>query len=134
MYSLLHHAKSSLFEKLTPDLRKTLDRAIIDRTPATYRALFEHFKLREHGVSFAALCRYAKRIRDASTLGRVAECISPDAKETEKLIPRIVAQQLIDTLFEPNPSSRAIHRLADAYRMASKTADAPQTIPVPDYP
>lgn len=115
MLTLVDHAKSSLFRKLAPAQRNELDRAIIDRTPPTYRGLYDRFQLAALGMSFAALCRYAKRIRYVSTLGRVAEFTAMDPKKAEGLVAQLVGQHFLDLLLTPEPDHRKITRLANTY-------------------
>ena len=56
-------SKSSLFEKVPPDLRRQVNQALIDRDPHTYQGVFDKFNLAAFGVSFTAFYNYGKRIR-----------------------------------------------------------------------
>src|ERR1041385_6091660 len=116
MFALLDHAKSSVFAKLPPDLRSALDRAIIDRSPPTYRGLYGHFKLHSLGISFSALCRYAKRVRDASTLGRLTEFAASGMPNVLSRLPDLVGFRLLNVLCEHEPAYREIARMAQTYR------------------
>lgn len=113
--------QSSLYEKLAPDFRRRLDQAIVDHDPPTYRALFDKFKLADHSVSFMAFYRYARRIRLNAALLGIAELTMPEGARLNKLLPDLIGQRLLDACFDEETSARTLHRLADAYRIASRT-------------
>ena len=48
------NSRSSVFEKLTPDLRRAVNVAIIERCPANFRAIWMQFELGTFGVSVIA--------------------------------------------------------------------------------
>jgi len=46
------NSRSSVFEKLPPDLRRAVNVAIIERCPANFRAIWMQFELGKFGVSY----------------------------------------------------------------------------------
>ena len=108
--------RSTLLEKLPRETLSNLESAIIHRTPPTFRACFEEFSLADHGISFSAFYRFARRLRDQARLTRLAEISETQPETALAAIPQLVANQLVDVLTTENPSSRTVARLANAYR------------------
>jgi hypothetical protein len=108
-------SQSSLLTKLDADTRRRLDRAIIDRSPPTYRGLYETFELADMDVSFTAFYYYARRLRLRASLLELARLEAPDDANLDKQILPLLAQRLLETLLEEGISSRTILRLAHAY-------------------
>jgi len=115
-------SKSSLFEKLDPNLRRKLDRAILNRDPPTYKAAYARFNLADLGVSFAAFYAYARRLRLNAALAESASLVVPDGRDRAALLPEIVADRLLEALLDDDASPAAIERLAYAYRVAHSAA------------
>ena len=97
-----HNAQSSLYEKLTPDERTAIDRAIAFRDPPTYTAVFKKFALEKKGLSFAAFYRYARRIRRQVELIRISDLTGPDPSQTRDMVHRLVGSTLVEMLGEPD--------------------------------
>jgi hypothetical protein len=114
-------SRSTLFEKLPPDLRRRLDQAIIDHDPPRYRALHAKFNLAAHGVSFTALYRYARRLRLQADMLHVASLALPDSPDVAESLPTLLAYRLLDALNDESSSPRMLHRLVDAWRIATTT-------------
>src|SRR5439155_17357609 len=62
--SLLPYSKSSIFEKLSPDLRAQVDQALINRDPASYKDVYARFRLGDFGVSTTSFNVYGRQIRE----------------------------------------------------------------------
>ena len=56
---------NSLHDKLEPDLRKQIERDLVERPPgrAAYVEVYEHYGLQEKGISFTAMARYGAYLR-----------------------------------------------------------------------
>lgn len=118
-----HNTCSSLYEKTTPDDRRKIDRAIVNRDPPTYRGVFEKFSLAAKGVSFTAFYNYARRIRSAATRLHLAGLAAPDQADAALAVPRLLASLLVDTLlYAEDAAPAAIHRLTQSYASAVNTA------------
>src|ERR1051325_4432264 len=91
------NTRSSLFEKLTPDLRRALDVAIIERDPPTLAAIWMEHKLADHGISYSAFYRYARRLRDRATLAEIADLSTDDGLDLENPIRRLLPPSAVDT-------------------------------------
>jgi len=114
-------SRSSLLAKLPADLRLKLHQAIIDRDPPTYRALFCKFNLTGHGISFTAFYRYARRLRHQADLLDLAQLALPEDADVPAAIHNLISHRLLESLLHDDPSPRALHRLTEAYRIATAT-------------
>jgi hypothetical protein len=121
--AVLNHlpTQSSLFAKLTPDLRRQIDKAIADHTPPTYRAIFDHFKLADRGVSFTAFYYYARRIRASASLLQMADLAGPDDATLGNVLPQLIGSRLLDACIDEDIPTGTLCRLVDAYRMVQQT-------------
>ncbi|HVP09703.1 MAG TPA: hypothetical protein VMV94_00790 [Phycisphaerae bacterium] len=114
--------RTAIYDKLSPDLRRAIDRAVVDRDPPTFRGVYERFRLADHGVSFHSLYRYARRLRAQAHRLRLADLVVPDDAALGDTMPRLIAQQLLTTLiYEETATPSEIHRLTCAYRTATQT-------------
>jgi hypothetical protein len=114
-------SRSTLFEKLPADLRRRVDQAIIDHDPPTYRAMFAKFKLADHGVSLTAFYYYARRVRAEAEMLHLAALALPESPDVAKSLPALLAYRLLDALNDEGSSPRMLHRLVDAWRIATNT-------------
>lgn len=114
-------SKSSVFERTDPDLRRGIDQALIDRQPPTYKAVYDTFNLRAHGVSFTAFYYYARRVRVAAALAELARTTLPEGASIHDLLPQVLSHRLLEAAIDEDASPRTLQRLADAYRVASQT-------------
>ena len=110
---------SSVLEKVPADLRQKVDRAVIDRDPPTYRALFKKFDLAERGVSLTAFFYYARRLRAQAELIQLAQLALPEGDDIAEALPRILAHRLFDAAADEAASPLTIQRLADAWRIVN---------------
>jgi hypothetical protein len=114
--------QSSLYEKLDPDLRKKLDRAIAQRQPPTLQACYESHALAALGVSRAAFYRYARRVRQQAELHHVAELVHPGDSNPARYLPELIRRQLIEMLLHDEQAQPlAIHRLVTAVVKAKRS-------------
>jgi hypothetical protein len=116
--------QSSLYEKLTPDLRRRIDRAIADHEPVTYQGLFDKFELAAHGVSFMAFYRYARRIRTNVALAEFAQLSLPDGAPADQFLPEVVGQRFLAAALDDETPATTLYRLAHAYRIANEASYA----------
>ncbi|HKQ48382.1 MAG TPA: hypothetical protein VJZ71_09965 [Phycisphaerae bacterium] len=115
--------RSSVFEKTTPELRRKLDRAILNYDPPGYRALYKKYGLPELGVSFTAFYYYARRLRRRAAATDMALTALPDERDSVRLLPGLVGQCLIDQLMTGDDASpQAVYRLMLAYTAAINNA------------
>ena len=115
--------KSTLCQKLDPEERRKLNRAIVDRTLPTYKSCYEHFRLADRGIGFFAFYRYARRLRDHVAAAQLAALTMPDAPPTAVVdaVIRMLAHRLLDAAFDESASPKTIERLAQAYRNTIQT-------------
>lgn len=113
--------QSSLYEKLDPDLRKELDRAIVERRPASLQVCYDDFGLKARGISRAAFYRYAQRLRKEAELHHIAEMVRPDDPDAGRYAPELIKRRLLDLLLnDENASPASIHRLTIAAAKAGR--------------
>ncbi len=112
---------SSLFEKISPDFRRQIDEAIVDRSPPTYRAIYEHFCLPDFAISFSAFYRYARRLRFHAAAFDQAELAMPEGADLIDLLPQLLAHRLLEAVIDEAASARTIQRLAEAWRITAGT-------------
>lgn len=113
--------QSSIFEKTDPDFRRRLDQALIDHDPPTYRAAFNKFNLADKGISFAAFYRYARRIRAHAAMIELTRSALPDDCDPAAIVPKLLADRLLDAAIDESSSPRTLQRLTDAWRFAAQT-------------
>lgn len=116
-------SRSTILEKIPADLRGDIDRAVVNRDPPTYRAVFEKFDLARRGVSLTAFYYYARRIRARAEWVHIAELAAEGRPEEDvtEFLPRILAHRLFDAAIDESTSPRTLQRLADAWRVAAAT-------------
>jgi hypothetical protein len=118
-------SRTTIYDKLSPDLRHALDQAIVDRDPPTFRAAYDKFRLEAAGVSFYAFYRYARKLRTQADRLHLAELTLPDDAELGDAMPRLIGQRLLETLiYEETASPEALQRLTRAYRIATEASFA----------
>ncbi|MFQ5501708.1 MAG: hypothetical protein ACE5EQ_05330 [Phycisphaerae bacterium] len=115
--------KSSILKKISPSLRRHLDRSIIERDPPTYREIFAFFQLPEMGVSFTAFYRYARRIRLEFEFIHNAALAFPDDLNVHTILPDLIAARLLEIINDPDnpPRSSTILQLTQAHKSATQT-------------
>jgi hypothetical protein len=113
--------RSSVFEKTTPDLRRKLDRAIVNYDPPGYLALFKKFGLTELGVSYQAFYNYARKLRRRAAARETIQASLADEQQVVKSLPALLGQFLIDQIMGNDQAApSAIYRLMLAYTAALK--------------
>ncbi len=112
---------SSIFEKTTPALRREINKALIDRDPPTYKGVFAKFKLSGAGITYHAFYRYARRVRSQAAMFEMTEATATAGTDLPALLPKILAQRLLEVLAFEDVSPRHIQRLTDAYKTAVNT-------------
>ena len=112
---------SSLFEKLSAEVRRRLDQAIIDREPAGYRALFAKFDLAKQGVSFTAFYYYARRLRAQTDMLHVADLAGLDGLDVAGALPTLMAYRVFEAANDEDTSPLVLQRLVNAWRTAVNT-------------
>ena len=92
------NSRSSLFEKLPPDLRRALDVAIAEHVPPTFRAVWMQFELANFGVSFPAFYRYARRVRERVNLIEAAALAGEDDAGVDAVLKKLTGRRALDLL------------------------------------
>src|SRR5437867_11081331 len=116
------NSQSSIFEKLPPELRHQIDIAIIERVPPTYAAVWMHFKLADHRVSFTAFYRYARRLRDRANVAEIANLANDDDADIDSAIRKLAARQVLELLLNNDEiAPKDIAALISAHRHAAQT-------------
>ncbi|MFH1418918.1 MAG: hypothetical protein ABII12_11625 [Planctomycetota bacterium] len=114
-------SNSSIFERITSDRRREINKAIIDREPPTYKGVFAKFKLADSGITYHAFYRYARRVRSQVAMFEMAEATSGAGTDLPAVLPKALAQRLLEVLAFEDVSPRHIQRLTDAYKTAVNT-------------
>jgi hypothetical protein len=110
-----HGNISTLFEKLDPSRRKKIDACILNRQPASIRAIHEKFHLTDAGISYHVLYRYARSLRDEQSTDILDENVLAGRVDLPAKIPELLACRLTELLLHEDPSELAIQRLTNAY-------------------
>jgi len=120
--------RNSILKKLSPSLRRQLDRSIADRDPPTYRETFALFQLAEQGISYSAFYRYARKVRLEIEFIHTAAIAFPDGRSIHAILPNLIAARLLEIINDPDnpPKSEVILRLTRAHRAATQTLIAIQ--------
>ena len=92
------NCRSSVFEKLPPDLRRAVNVAIIEHCPPNFRAIWMQFELGKFGVSYYALYRYARRLRDRVNLVEAAGLAAEDDPGLDGAIRKLADRRLFELL------------------------------------
>lgn len=116
------NGRSSMYEKITPDLRRKVDIALLERVPATYIEVYMTFKLHEHAVTYMSFYRYARRLRDRANVAELANLDEETDTNLNPALNKLAARQLLEILlnehdFEPrvlNFLTAILHRLNTA--------------------
>lgn len=107
---------SIVFDKIDAPLRREINIAIIERKPPTFKAVHQKFELAAKGVNYHAFYRYARRIRAEAALFQTLSTTLGVEADLPRLLPRALAQRLLESLAFENPSPRAVQRMTDSYR------------------
>lgn len=116
--------RSSLFDKLPDDLRRRLDLAIVHRIPPTFKAVWMQFELAKFGVSFSALYRYARRLRDRINLAEAVLIADDDQPDIDAAIQKLLSRRVLELLMHTGAAdcAREIAALVSASRKGARTA------------
>lgn len=116
--------QSSLFDKLPPDLRHQLDLAIIHRIPPTFKDVWMQFELAKFGVSYSALYRYARRLRDRANLAEIADLAAENDGDTHESVQKLLSRRLVELLLHTGGAdcTKEIAAITSALRKGVKTA------------
>jgi Protein of unknown function (DUF3486) len=110
---------SSVVTNLPPDLRKQLDRAILDQQPNSLADCHEAFDLHSFRISLPALYRYGRRLRERQDLCEAAARVHPDDPDVTAFLPTLLGRRLLSILLDDeNATPETLHRLTLAYRAA----------------
>jgi hypothetical protein len=113
-------SKSSMFAKTDPVLRRRIDRALVERQPATYKGVYEEFRLHSLGISFTAFYTYASRLRaNAASMG-LAEVALPEGTAVSDMLPELLGNRLFEASMDEEATPGTLYRLAQAYRIANE--------------
>jgi hypothetical protein len=111
-------SKSSMFAKTDPMLRRRIDRALVERQPATYKGVYEEFRLHSLGISFTAFYTYASRLRaNAASMG-LAEVALPEGAAVSEMLPELLGNRLFEAAMDEDATPGTLYRLALSYRIA----------------
>ncbi len=117
-------SQSTLYQKLTPDERRKLNRAIVDRTLPTYRACYEHFRLADRDIGFYVFYRYARNLRRRAAVTDLADATCPEGADPVALneaISRLLAYRLIEAADDETTDSHELLRLTRAYHLSLRS-------------
>src|SRR5262245_31632843 len=110
---------SAVFEKLTPEFRAKIDRAIVDRACPTYKAIHATYKLEQHGINYVAFWRYAHRLRNDAELMQFDDLLHPEDDKLPDAMPRLVYQRLFRAVTQDG-STREVRDLVTSLKGVSK--------------
>jgi hypothetical protein len=89
---------STLLEKLHPDYRRGLDRAIIERDPPSLADVFARFHVASKGISRSAFYRYAARLRASAALIESAELAIPEGRDPVDALTKLLDSEFLRCL------------------------------------
>ena len=116
-------SRSSIFEKTSPELRRKLERAILNYDPASYLAIFKKYDLPAHGVSYTSFYCYARKLRTRASVHQAVDFDGPDDDSLVEALPRLIAQFLVDQIMANDATGAdTIYRLTLAHRAALENA------------
>ena len=117
------NSRSSVFEKLSPDLRRAVDVAIIEHCPSSFQAIWMQFELGKFGVSFYSLYRYARRLRERVNLAEAAGLAAEDDPALDQAIEKLATRRLFQLLLETDGAdlNKEITALLAAHSRSTKT-------------
>ncbi len=117
------NSRSSLFEKLPPELRRAVNVAIIEHCPASFKAIWMEFELGKYGVSFYSLYRYARRLRERVNLAEAAGLAAEDDPGLDVAIEKLAARRLFALLLDTDGAelNKEVTALLAAHSRALKT-------------
>lgn len=117
------NTQSSLFDKLPEELRRRLDLAIVHRIPPTFKDVWMQFELAKFGVSFSALYRYARRLRDRLNIAEALLLTDDDQPDIDAAIQKLLSRRVLELLLHTGGASCAqeIAALVSAGRKGAKT-------------
>src|SRR5262245_39426678 len=110
--------KSSVFEKVPPDVLEKIDAAFADRSHVSVVDVYDEFELINYQVSRSAFYRYARRVRVRSAHLNLADLLPLDVPDPGELLQRAIALRLMVAL-DSDTKPRNILRLAHSWRIAS---------------
>ena len=114
-------SRSSLLRKLPKEFRYLLDRAIVNRDPPGYGALYTKFNLAVFGASFSALYKYARRLRTQADSLRLGNLAFPGLPDPGPALPILLACRVLKALEDGSSSARTLRDLVDSWRLAAAT-------------
>jgi hypothetical protein len=121
--SVAPDCRSSIFDKTTPELRRKLDRAILNYDPAGYLAIFKKYDLPAHGVSYTAFYCYARKLRSRDSVRQLFDPTAPEDDGLVEALPRLIAQFLVEQIMANDQAGAdTIYRLTLAHRAALENA------------
>lgn len=114
-------SKSSIFRAADVELRRELIDALIKRSPHTYRAIFDYFNLAGHGISFTAFYYWGRRVRRNAALVEMARtCNAEGDDDPFTLVPRVIAQRLLDACLDEDITIDILDRLSRTYFLVNR--------------
>src|SRR5215468_2881682 len=99
-------SKSTVLEKLPREVRAAVDRALVNRDPPTYRAIFQKFELNLFNISFSSFYAYGRRVRYEAALLDQAMAVAPSTHDAADIATRLLSMHLILLLQDEDPSPR----------------------------
>ncbi|HKQ50614.1 MAG TPA: hypothetical protein VJZ71_21265 [Phycisphaerae bacterium] len=122
-FSQQDNGRSSLFDKLPEELRRRLDLAILHRIPPTFKDVWMQFELSKFGVSYSALYRYARRLRDRLNMAEAVFLNDDDGADVDAAIQKLLSRRLLELLLHTGGASCAkeIAALTSAQRKGVRT-------------
>lgn len=111
--------RSSILDRLPPEIRNRLDDAILTHQPASLVRCHRDLGLAKYGITLRALQRYARNLRDRCDLEEAAARSGACAPNLAAQIPTIIGRRLLAILLNDEKATPAtIHRLTVAYKKA----------------
>jgi hypothetical protein len=117
----LDNCRSSIIEKLSPDLRHQIDVAILENLCPTLQGLWLHFELGKQGVTYIAFYRYARRIRDRANMAELSDRAAEQTGDLDEKLQTLITSKVLDKfLNDDNIEPRDFKRLVSTLRLLAR--------------
>ncbi len=113
-----------MLQRLDPDLLRDVNEQLVAVRHSKYTEVYAAFDLGKHGVTFIAFYRYARRLRAHAARLEADQTRAQPGDESQRDLPRLYGQRLLEALTLDHPSPIHLRRLAEGYRLvAGATAE-----------
>jgi hypothetical protein len=117
----LDNCRSSIVEKLSPELRHQIDVAILENLCPTLQGLWLHFELGKQGVTYIAFYRYARRVRDRANMAELSDRAAEQTGDLDEKLQTLITSKVLDRfLNDDDIEPRDFKRLVSTLRLLAR--------------